>query len=159
MTEAHSKDSLIKPERLLFPFMAPVYAWGSSYTWLMVRLIVALNLIPHGYPKLFVEGVAVRSAGFFSGLGLEPALPLVILVGITEFFGGIMLALGLFTRFVAAAVVIFMGVSVFVAHWDNGFFWSQGGYEYPLMWGILALALFFRGGGCWALDNRLPKTF
>ena len=149
----------IEENRLFFAFMAPIYTYGATYSWTLIRVIIGLNLIPHGYPKLFSEGRAEKTAGYFSSLGLEPALPLVYLVGVTEFFGGIMLILGLFTRFTAAAVVIFMGVSVFVAHWEAGFFWNKGGYEYPLMWGVIALAIFFRGGGSHALDNRLPKTF
>ncbi len=152
-------QSTIEKNRLFFPFMAPIYACGAIYCWTLIRVIIGLNLIPHGYPKLFSEGRAEATAGYFSKLGLEPALPLVYLVGVTEVVGGIMLVLGLFTRFAAAAVVIFMGFSVFVAHWDAGFFWNKGGYEYPLMWGLIALALFFRGGGDHALDNRLPKTF
>jgi putative oxidoreductase len=39
-------------------------------------------------------------------------------------------------------------------HLPQGFFWNEGGYEYPLMWGILALAIFLRGGGAYSLDAR-----
>ena len=34
----------------------------------------------------------------------------------------------------------------------NGFFLTEGGYEYPLLWGILALSFVIRGGGRFSLD-------
>jgi len=37
----------------------------------------------------------------------------------------------------------------------SGFFWTSGGIEYPLMWGLLAVALVLRGGGAYSLDARL----
>jgi putative oxidoreductase len=68
-----------------------------------------------------------------------------------------MLAAGLFTRFVAAQVIGFMAVAAFKVHWGAGFFWNKGGYEYPLFWGLMALAILIRGGGALSLDFRIGK--
>jgi hypothetical protein len=60
------------------------------------------------------------------------------------------LAIGLATRAVAVLIVGVMAVAVVLVHLPQGFFWSAGGYEYPLLWGIVALAYAIRGGGAGA---------
>ena len=52
-----------------------------------------------------------------------------------------------------------VAVAVFKVHLANGFFWSNGGYEYPLLWGLIALALAFRGGGELSIDRALGREF
>ena len=56
-------------------------------------------------------------------------------------------------------VVGFMAVAAFYVHWGNGFFWNKGGYEYPLMWGILALMILIRGAGAYSVDRKLGREF
>ncbi len=80
-------------------------------------------------------------------------------MGGTEFFGGLLLAIGLLTRPAAVGVVIVMAVAVFAVHLPNGFFWGAGGYEYPLLWGLLALAIAFRGGAEMSLDRMIGREF
>ncbi len=46
-----------------------------------------------------------------------------------------------------------MGVALSV-HVPNGFFWTAGGFEYPLMWSLLAVVIFLRGGGAYSLDAQ-----
>lgn len=74
------------------------------------------------------------------------------MAGLIEFFGGLMLAAGLATRVAAALVVGLMTAAVLQVHLGAGFFWTDGGYEYPLFWGIVALAFAIRGGGRYSLD-------
>jgi hypothetical protein len=49
--------------------------------------------------------------------------------------------------------------AAFGVHLPNGFFWTDGGYEYPLMWGLLAIAIFLRGGDRYSLDRSLGLPF
>jgi putative oxidoreductase len=143
------------------PPIAGFYAKASALSWPLVRIVVGLFLMPHGAQKLFglFGGDINATAGLFSKIGIEPALPLAYVVGCIEFFGGLLLVLGLFTRVAAAGVVIMMAVAVLKVHLGNGFFWTKAGYEYPLMWGLLALAIFFRGGGEYSLDRSIGKEF
>ncbi len=131
---------------------------ASPYAWPMVRIVTGLMLIPHGAQKLFgwFGGGGLNGTGqFFEGaLGMSPGVLWAAVAGGIEFFGGIALVLGLLTRPVALAVAGLLVVALTV-HIPNGFFWNQGGIEYPLMWAILALAIFVRGGGEWSLDRRL----
>jgi len=69
---------------------------------------------------------------------------------------GILLVLGLFTRFAAAAVVIFMIMGVKFTS-AKGFFWTQGGSEYALLIGFCALFFLIRGGGAWSLDRAIGR--
>ena len=67
-----------------------------------------------------------------------------------------LLVLGLFTRFAAAAVVIFMIMGVKFTS-AKGFFWTQGGSEYALLIGFCALFFLIRGGGAWSLDRAIGR--
>lgn len=124
----------------------------------LVRVAAGLLLVPHGAQKLFGwfggHGPTATGQYFESALGLEPGLALALLAGVIEFFGGLALALGLFTRPVALVVAAFLAVALSV-HVPNGFFWTAGGIEYPLLWLVIAVAVFLRGGGAWSLDARL----
>ncbi len=147
--------------RLFIPALAPLYRSLSGLSYPMIRFFSGLFLMPHGAQKLFgwFGGEIQRTAGFFTKIGLEPALPLAYLVGATEFFGGLFLAIGLVTRPAAAAIAILMAVAAFKVHLANGFFWSNGGYEYPLLWGLIALALALRGGGTLSVDKAIGREF
>ena len=50
-----------------------------------------------------------------------------------------------------------MFVATFVVHFQNGFLWVKGGYEYPLMWMLIMIAITLRGGSTLSIDNQLPK--
>ena len=69
----------------------------------------------------------------------------------TEFFGGILLIVGLLTRFVSLAVLIDMFVAIWKVHWKNGMF-GKGGYELPLTLATIAFALILFGAGPIAID-------
>ena len=73
--------------------------------------------------------------------------------------GGVLLALGLFTRAVAVLVVGFMAVAAFHVHFGNGFLWTAKGFEYPLFWGLVCVAIAIRGGGPMSLDAKWGREF
>jgi putative oxidoreductase len=130
----------------------------APLAWPMVRIVTGLLLIPHGAQKLFGwfggHGLAGTGAFFETALGMSPGLLWAGLAGAVEFFGGLALVLGLLTRPAAAAVAVLLAVALSV-HIPMGFFWTDGGIEYPLMWLVLALALVLRGGGAYSIDARL----
>lgn len=130
----------------------------SSLSWPIVRITAGLLLMPHGAQKLFGwfggHGLEATGQFFAANLGMEPGIAFAFLAGFVEFFGGLALVLGLLTRPAALGVAVLMGVALSV-HVPNGFFWSSGGYEYPLMWGLIAIAIFLRGGGEASLDRKL----
>jgi len=145
----------------IVPALTPLYARLSRLSYPLIRATTGLMLMPHGAQKLFGwfggNGLQATAEGFATHLGLEPGMVFVVLVGGTEFFGGLFLALGFLTRPAAVAIAIVMAVAVFKVHLANGFFWTGGGYEYPLFWGLIALALAFRGGGELSVDRAIGR--
>src|SRR5215470_7549405 len=125
----------------------------------LVRITAGLLLVPHGAQKLFgwFGGYGIEATGqfFATKLGLPASLALV--TGVIEFVGGIMLAAGLATRAVAALVVGLMTVAVLHVHLGAGLFWTEGGFEYPLLWGVVALSYAIRGGGRYSLDALIGR--
>ncbi len=151
------------PARLFIPALEPLYARLSALSYPMIRFFTGLILMPHGAQKLFGlfggKGLAGTAEGFGTYLGLEPGMLFAVLVGFAEFFGGLFLAIGFLTRPAAVAITVLMGSAIFLVHLPKGFFWSQGGYEYPLLWGLVALALAYRGGGALSVDRALGREF
>lgn len=149
--------------RLIVPALAPLYRGLAPLGYPMIRVFTGLILMPHGAQKLFGlfggGGIGGTATFFSEQLGLAPGLFWALLVGGTEFFGGLFVAIGLLTRPAALGIFILMMVAVFMVHLPNGFFWTQGGYEYPLLWGLVALGVVFRGGGALSVDRALGREF
>ncbi len=147
--------------RLIVPALGPLHANLARWSYPLIRAATGLMLVPHGAQKLFgwFGGHGLEGTGgyFAQNLGLEPGVFWAALVGGTEFFGGLCVALGFLTRPAALGVTILMTVAIFAVHLPNGFFWGQGGYEYPLLWGLIALAIAFRGGAEMSLDRAIGR--
>ncbi|EME71570.1 hypothetical protein H261_02876 [Paramagnetospirillum caucaseum] len=151
-----SSASSAKP---LLPAVAPITAALSPLAEPMVRVTAGLLLVPHGAQKLFgwFGGYGLEATGQFFAAKLGLPAGLALLAGLIEFAGGLMLAAGLLTRPVAALVAGLMAAAVFGVHLGKGFFWTSGGYEYPLMWGIVAVAFVIRGGGRFSADALIGR--
>lgn len=109
---------------------------------LVLRVVLGAIMIAHGYGKVF--GGLQKHAAMVHGLGLPGWLG--YLSAFAEFGGGILLIIGLVTRFAALAVCINMLVAVFKVHLKNGLT-GQGGYEFALSLAAIAFALIFTGAG------------
>ncbi len=140
------------------PAILPALDRLVPLSWPLVRITTGLLLIPHGAQKLFGwfggHGLSGTAQFFEGALGMSPGWLWAGLAGGVEVFAGLALVLGLLTRPAALGVAILMAVALTV-HIPQGFFWTEGGIEFPLMWGILALAIFIRGGGSYSLDAKL----
>ena len=156
------------PEPII-PALRKVYAPLAPYAYTFIRVCVGLIIARHGYPKLF-EGGVTGLAGLLPKLGLGPSLAWAYLIGVVEFAGGVMLALGLLTRFASLALVIEFTVIVFVVKFANGFLafapraiqpgfpgMVPGGFEFELLLGLSCLAFLFGGAGRLSLDQVIGK--
>lgn len=139
--------------KLLFPSLKPFYAALNPLSWLLVRCAVGLILAVHGWGK--IDRGAEAMAPVFMKMGYDHPVPLIYLLTFIELFGGIAIAAGLFTRFFAAAVAIEMAVIMFAHYLPNGFSWLNRGYEYVLLWGLVSMAIWLRGGGPYSLDRKI----
>jgi putative oxidoreductase len=145
---------------LVIPALKPVYANLSGLSEALLRVTAGAFLIPHGAQKLFgaFGGYGLEATGqyFQTQLGFANGYLAALSAGSVEFFGGLLLALGLFTRLSAGAVAVFLAVAASM-HLGGSFFWTGGGWEYPVLWTIIALMFMVRGGGQYSLDRLIGR--
>jgi putative oxidoreductase len=119
---------------------------------LVMRLALGAIIVVHGSHKVF--GGLHHHAEFVVSLGLPGWT--AYLSAFTEFFGGLLVLLGLFTRVAALAICIDVSVAIAKVNFHNGLM-GNGGSEFPLALAALAFALIFFGGGPIAFDHiRAP---
>ena len=125
---------------------------------LPVRVAVGAIFAAHGAQKLFgwfggygLEG----TAGWMASIGLEPGYLLATLAGSAEFFGGLLLILGLLVRPTAVVLALTMVVAIASVHLQNGLFMSNNGYEFALVLLVITLGLIVRGAGSLSVDHAL----
>ena len=129
---------------------------------LLVRLLFGIAIAAHGSQKLFgwFGGYGLKgTGGFLETLGFRPGVVFAAMTGLSEFVGGLLLAVGLFTPLGAAIVLGTMIVAMVSVHLKNGFFAASNGIEMPFLYDAAALGLVFTGAGTYSLDNVLDVTF
>ena len=132
----------------------------AGFGALALRIPTAIIFIAHGAQKLFAwfGGYGLEGTGqWMASIGLEPGYLLALLAGSAEFFGGIALLLGLLVRPAALILSITMLVAIFSAHFANGLFMSNNGYEFALALLAISVSLIFSGAGKLSIDNLLAK--
>ena len=112
----------------------------------VLRIVVAFLFMQHGAQKLF---------GFLGGIagGTPQLLTLPWITGVLEFFGGLLLLLGLFTRPIAFILSGMMAVAYFKVHARQGFWPLQNRGELAAFYCFVFLYLSAAGGGPWSLDT------
>jgi putative oxidoreductase len=124
----------------------------------VLRLVLGIIFIAHGAQKLFGSFGGPGISGFAGALehmGVRPARPMAILAGLGEFVGGILMILGFLTPLAALALIAVMIVAIVTVHLKNGFFATNGGYEFNLALAGIALTLLVVGGGAYSIDSYL----
>ena len=119
----------------------------------ILRIIVGLLYMEHGLAKIvgFPLQPNHRAYALFT---LVPGLQ-----GLLELVGGLLLAVGLYTRIVAFILAGNMAVAYFMAHAPRGFFPLLNGGELAIVYCFVFLYLWLAGGGEWSLDRlRAPAS-
>lgn len=125
-----------------------------------LRLVLGYAMVAHGAQKLFgwFGGYGLQgTAGFFENtLGMAPGILFAALAGGVEFFGGILLIIGLATRPAALLIGFTMLVAIITVH-PSGFF-APDGMEYPLVLLAVSASLVISGGGKFSLDKKISGS-
>lgn len=118
----------------------------------VLRIVAAYLFLLHGSAKLF----GAPHVEMFDGLQL---FSLMGVAGILEFFGGLLLLLGLFTRPVAFWLSGQMAVAYFMMHASTApLLPLLNGGEAAVLFCFVFLYIFVAGAGAWALDNQFKKA-
>jgi len=140
---------------------------------LALRIVLAIVFVAHGANILFGAwggpgvgpgGLAV-TAEQYKTFGLHQEFLLAVLAGVIQFVGGLLLAPGWMTRVASIALLIYIGVGIWVEHLQWGFFlnWihnpQQGlGVEYSVTLAGALICLACVGAGDWSVDGRSVRT-
>ncbi|GAB17663.1 hypothetical protein GOEFS_036_01020 [Gordonia effusa NBRC 100432] len=118
------------------------------------RIILGFTFIMHGWQKLHTNGISNVEKGF-DAMGIPaPALAAQYATWV-ELIGGILLILGLLLPLVGILLAADMIGAMAYAHWDAGFWASDGGYELVLVLIAASLAVGFAKPGLAAADHYL----
>ena len=142
---------------LFFPGLAGFYDRAYEISYLIIRASAGAILFVHGWVK-FNAGLA-PVAGAMTKNGFVPGQLFGGTAMFLETVGAICIIIGLFTRFFAAAIAIELFFVTFFVSFAHGFAFSSpgGGYEFPLLWGLIMFAIALRGGGPYSVDRLIGK--
>ena len=113
----------------------------------VLRIVTALLFIESGSQKLFA----------FPAPFPFPVEGMLLVAGILEFVGGLLMLVGLFTRPVAFLLCGFMAVAYWTGHFPMGFWPSTNMGGGAILYCFIFLYLFFAGPGAWNLDDMLKS--
>lgn len=124
----------------------------KDLAYLLVRLMTGIVLTYHGYQKVFVMGLD-NVAGFFTKIGIP--LPQISgpFIGLLELIGGILLLLGLFTRYLGLIFAIEFIVASYTVWVLLGKGYGGSELEFMLLFASFLLAT--HGGGKYSLDRQM----
>jgi putative oxidoreductase len=124
--------------------------WAFNMAMLILRLCTGVLIIPYGYDKLIHFAEKKGSFTNFMGIGSPLSLALVIFA---EFFCGMLIVLGLFTRLAVIPLLISMSVVVFKVNQGNIF----GKNEHAAFFLACFLVIFLCGPGKASADGLINK--
>ena len=129
---------------------------------LLLRLVVGLTFAAHGAQKAFGWWQGPGPANWLKAIhrmGFHPPAFFAAASIFNELAGGLALALGFATPLAAAILIAQSVVIVRRAHWQNGWFSTRGGIEFPFVLGVAAMAIGLLSPGAISIDALLGLGF
>jgi putative oxidoreductase len=124
----------------------------------VIRVVLGLVFAAHGAQKLFgwFGGYGrAGTGGFLETLGFRPGKLYATAAGLSEFFGGLLFALGFLGAVGPALMLSVMIVAIVTVHRKNGFFVATNGIEHPLIFAGVAVGIALTGPGRYSIDYAL----
>jgi len=121
----------------------------APYLYALMRIIIGVLFACHGAQKLF---------GVLGGVGEQPGATVALfslmgLAGVIELVGGLLIAIGCFTRVAAFITSGHMAAAYFMAHAPRGFWPLQNDGELPVVYCFVFLYIAAQGAGIWSIDR------
>jgi len=167
MTPLGAARMIDPSQSLILPALGPIYQCLAPWAEALLRAVVGLWLVPHALRNTFgffpTTGVRANNltalAEQLDRDGYRPGKLWAPAIATTQLVAGPLLALGLFTRPAALAILIFLLVTN-VERWRVGkYFWNQLGLEYTVMWTVATFYFLVHGGGRISLDHLIGRVF
>jgi len=132
----------------------------AGWSLALLRIYLGVMFTLHGYTKLFIPGMLPGTATFFSQIGIPMGNVAAVLVALAEFVGGLLLIIGLLTKWTSIVLIVEMVVAFLKVHLKSGFFVSGSayGYEYVLLIIAVLIVLLFSGPGNFSIGKLLFKN-
>jgi putative oxidoreductase len=107
----------------------------------LLRIMVGALMFPHAASKFAAGGLSAGTVGFFAKAGIQPAEFMVGFAAFSEILVGVLLVLGICTRFsgIAAAAILAIASYAVVSVKGPGWTWNTGGIEYNVFWAACGL--------------------
>ena len=121
---------------------------------LVMRLVLGTVMVRHGYDKIIPSGALYNFSHMVTRLHLPVWLGYV--AAFTEFFGGMLLIIGLLTRFAALMTAFDMATAILKVHLHGGLM-GPNSFALPLTLFSIALMLVFTGCGWLGLDDFVGR--
>ena len=130
---------------------------STAYGALLLRVSLGVMFIAHSLVLKWMTFTLAGTAQYFESIGLPG--PLAYVTFFAELIGGILLILGVQSRWVALGLLPILAGATWV-HLGNGWVFSApgGGWEYPLYLIVLSVAQALLGDGAYALSPSRPLT-
>jgi len=113
----------------------------------VLRIVTALIFLAHGAQKLF------GFPGLPAGGAMPEAFSFMWFGGVLEFFGGLLLLVGLFTRCIAFVLSGEMAVAYWMFHAPKSFYPVLNGGDAAILYCFVFLYIVFAGPGAWSIDQ------
>lgn len=141
-------------QRLIIPALGGIYSGLHEGAETLLRVVAGLALVMHGAGKIVDP---FGAAGMVESLGFYPGAFWSLMLSCTEFFGGILIALGLLTRPASLAALFVLLVTV----WFHGVVRGDGymGTEKSILWSAIFFYFTIRGGNRHSIDAKLGRAF
>lgn len=121
----------------------------SSQAYALMRIVVGFLFLWHGTQKLF---------GYPSGMPEGVPAYIIYGAGPIEFFGGILVMIGLFTRGAAFLASGLMASAYWIAHGTNALLPIQNNGELAALYCFVFLFISTQGGGIWSIDAMQKRS-
>jgi putative oxidoreductase len=109
----------------------------------ILRIMCGAFMFPHVAGKFVAGGLSAGTVGFFAKAGFRPPEVWVYIAATAETIAGIALVLGICTRYATLGAAAVLAIAVYSLQVVKGFgwTWNTGGYEYPVFWAIVCIAV------------------
>jgi putative oxidoreductase len=134
-----------------------MFSWLDRFQGLgalVMRLVLGIIMVAYGYTKIIPSGALYTFAHNVTRMHLP--LWLGYVAAFTEFFGGMLIFIGLLTRVAALMTAVDMAVAVIKVHLHGGVV-GPNSFSLPLALFAIALMLVFTGSGWLGLDDFVGR--